>query len=35
MGAYVMATQGAIASTIMIFTMLNRISSVPARLGLI
>ena len=34
MGADVLATQGARASAIMIFTMLNRINSVPARQGL-
>ena len=31
MGANVLATQGAKASAAMIFTMLNRIHSVPAR----
>ena len=30
-----LATQGARASTTMMFTMLNRINSVPARSGLI
>ena len=31
MGADVLATQGARASEIMMFTMLNRVNSVPAR----
>ena len=34
MGADVLATQGARASAAMIFTKMNRIHSVPARLGL-
>ena len=31
MGADVLATQGANASAIMVFTMLNRINSIPRR----